>query len=185
MKVKDIPKYEKGLVGVEEGGNKQSAEVTELRIWNVALNENILSETYRFPLAMLAEQKRKVKVKINKQQKDQSKPKGLGLNKKLFATNIAKSKLAAVAPGPSTQRVPEANNQSRNDGGAPGMNKEMFQTMKQQPARHSIGMSELKPPPESELEEQANQIQDGFDDFAIASSASRGLSKKDSTVITD
>ena len=83
---------ESALLKCQSLGREHEAEskieVTELRFWKVCLNNQIISENYKMPLALLNEQKRKIKVDINK--------------KKKFSTNVArlgglKSKLAAVS----------------------------------------------------------------------------------------
>ena len=54
LKPKHGPKYSGKLIHLPKG-SKHKIEITEVRIWNVALNLNIISETFRFPLAMLFE----------------------------------------------------------------------------------------------------------------------------------
>ena len=54
----------------QQGGRNASAfEVAELRFWKVALNRGIVSENWNAPLAFLHEQKRRIKVDINKKKK--------------------------------------------------------------------------------------------------------------------
>jgi len=58
-------------------GNSQfDGEMTEIRIWNQALPIKCLKDNYKSPLALLAENKKKILMKINKQ--DGGKKKGFG-----------------------------------------------------------------------------------------------------------
>jgi len=61
------------------GGNASSFEVTELRLWKIALNRGIINENYKVPLGFLYEQKRRIKVEIKK--KMAKAPGGGGLGK--------------------------------------------------------------------------------------------------------
>lgn len=56
----------------------ESCEATEIRFWCSNLNEKIIKENYKQPLAMLYEQKRAIKIRIRKkEQKDAKKEGGL------------------------------------------------------------------------------------------------------------
>ena len=81
-------------------------EITELRLWSISLNQMIVQENYKCPLAMLHEQKRKIKIDIKKQKKGGAgglggigKPGlgGLGKPKSAFNTNAPKNALSGLS----------------------------------------------------------------------------------------
>jgi len=47
--------------------------VTEIRFWMIALNERIVKENYKQPLALLFVQKNAIKVRIRKKQQEEKK----------------------------------------------------------------------------------------------------------------
>jgi len=82
----------------QDGGNASAFEVTELRLWKIALNKGIISENYNAPLAFLHEQKRKIKVDINKKKKGVGGGLGKPGLKKLSKLGAPSSKLNNNAP---------------------------------------------------------------------------------------
>ena len=61
------------------------AELTEIKIWNQSMPIAYLKENYKSPLPILAENKRKLRMKINKQDENQQKKKfGFGQNAFVF-----------------------------------------------------------------------------------------------------
>ena len=55
------------------GNGNLDGELTEIKIWNQEMPINYLAENYRTPLPILAENKKKLKMKINKQDNTHSK----------------------------------------------------------------------------------------------------------------
>lgn len=52
------------------GNGNFDGEVTEIRIWKEQLPQKFLRENYKSPLPILADNKKKIRMKINKQEKD-------------------------------------------------------------------------------------------------------------------
>lgn len=65
-----------GLKGdIYIGNNNLDGELTEIRIWNHEIPIKLLKENYKSPLPILAENKRKLRMKINKQEENIGKKK--------------------------------------------------------------------------------------------------------------
>jgi len=52
------------------GNGNFDGEITEIRIWKEELPKKFISENYKSPLPILADNKKKIRMKINKQEKD-------------------------------------------------------------------------------------------------------------------
>jgi hypothetical protein len=52
------------------GNGNFDGEITEIRIWRDQLPQKFLKENYKSPLPILADNKKKLRMKINKQEKD-------------------------------------------------------------------------------------------------------------------
>jgi hypothetical protein len=65
---------EVGLKGdIHIGNSILDAEVTEIRIWNHEIPMKFIKESYKSPLPILADNKRKLRMKINKQEENNKK----------------------------------------------------------------------------------------------------------------
>ena len=77
------------------GNAALDAELTEIKIWNQAMPITYLKENYKSPLPILAENKRKLRMKINKQDDTQPKKKfGFGQSNFVFGANNNESKIS-------------------------------------------------------------------------------------------
>ena len=73
---------EVGLTGEILIGNANlDAEITEIRIWNQEIPIKFIKENYKSPLPILAENKRKLRMKINKQEENKDVKKKFEFNK--------------------------------------------------------------------------------------------------------
>lgn len=94
----DIPKSglsNKAISCLLSSSSQSYLDITELRFWTLALNGLILTENYKTPLSMLSEQKRKIKVQINKKKAGGGLPKLGGLS----SGGLGQSKFKTNAPG--------------------------------------------------------------------------------------
>ena len=87
LNCEEVLKFNFILSGLENntpiifGNEKFDGEMTEIRIWNERLPIKYIKENYKTPLPILAENKRKLKMKINKQDMNSGKKKfGFGNN---------------------------------------------------------------------------------------------------------
>jgi hypothetical protein len=66
------------------GNENLEGEITEIRIWNQVIPVKYLVNNHKAPLPILAECKRKVKMKINKQEEKKKDEKGFGFRNQSF-----------------------------------------------------------------------------------------------------